>query len=268
MNIIEHNIDYYCNRIRQGERFAFPGYSDAEWICIFGWRPGELSSLGQVLDPGHGQKLLDVLRRRQSDPNFMFAVPKILGKMQGFDEGQIEKFLAGCSIEITAYERDMVTDDLAAAAELYPLVKTVKDFNGPKVMIGNHKLSPMLSTLGLTHFFGIDSPNLHMKENGIEDVVQRVLGIKQLYGPGYTAYGSDLCLFLVSAGVSAAVIIDQLYDRFPKSYFFDCGSMWDAFVGIGAQREWRAKLYADPVAHDQWKLDNLYGKAKHSIPEL
>jgi hypothetical protein len=71
-------------------------------------------------------------------------------------------------------------------------------------------------------------------------------------------YGKS-AVYCVSAGVSAAIIIDQLHDTLPDSCLLDCGSIWDAFVGIGGQRQWRAELYANPKAWERWKRKNLYG---------
>jgi len=66
-----------------------------------------------------------------------------------------------------------------------------------------------------------------------------------------------ICCF--SAGVSAAVIIDKLHDEIPDSFFIDCGSIWDAFARVGAQRAWRGKLYENDKAYDQWVRKNIYG---------
>lgn len=247
MNFFERDINFYTSLMRRNKAFSFAGYSDAEWFCLFGTRPGELTSLGQVMDPAHGMLLLDILRRRENDQRFLVAIPKIIETLAGFDLGQIDAFLDGHGIKLVAYERDMVTDDLAAAAGLFPLVDAVRSHSQFTALIGNSQLWPMKDILQLSAFVGISSPNLHMQPGGIDDVVGRV---KKYGQPG---------LYLVSAGVSAAVIIDRLHDYFPSSIFFDCGSMWDAFVGIGGQREWRAKLYADPVALTEWKRKCLHG---------
>lgn len=250
MKILEKDIRYYLDMIRERRPFAFVGYSDAEWICMFGQRSECHSALGQKLDAGHGERLLEVLKRRQNDPWWMLAVPKILQTAEHFDWAMFCDYLKEHDLEeLIAYERDMVTDDMAAAGKLYPLVEAIRTFDGPRVMIGNHRLRHMKGPLKLSAFFGIDSPNFHMKPGGIERVVSLVKDRVFL----------QPALFLVSAGVSAAVIVDQLYDTFDKSIFFDCGSIWDAFVGIGGQREWRAKLYEDSVALQSWKIKCLGG---------
>ena len=206
-----------------------------------------------------------MLRRRWNDNRFLFAVPDCLWPgarwdaegnvtaawpgLPGFAEGQIDHFLGRYNIWMEAYERDRVTDDLARKADLFPLIAELQHW--PLCLIGPEPLDGMKQHLAPDwewRFVPISTPNLHKEEGGIERTVE------------LASAGRVPGIYLVSAGVSAAIIIDRLHDAIPDSWFLDCGSIWDAFVGIGGQREWRAKLYADPVAWEQWKRDNLEGK--------
>lgn len=233
-----------------GWHFSFAGFSDAEWHCILGTRQGEKTGLGQILDAGHGNLLLDVLRRRQGTKNFLFAVPKILWTMPGFKEGQIDWFLGKEGIAIEGYERDMVTDDMARQADMHPFIRQLQDM--PTAIIGPKEFRK-LGFLKLRHHTIISTPNLHMEQGGIDKAVADTL-----------AYGSP-GVYLVSAGVSAAVIIDRLHDRIPNAWFIDCGSIWDAFVGLGEQREWRYQLYRNPGKLHLWKDMNIEGKHGRSL---
>lgn len=267
VRIHEKPITWYCDRLYNGDWFAQVGYSDAEWCCILGLREGEKTGLGQVLTSEHGKRLLDVLQRRHKDPRWLFAVPKCLFDMSRsiFSDGCIDWFLGQQGITVEGYERDMITDDLARTAGLYPLVNQLREmerWSGHRQSLGGRPMSigmigpgylSKLSEMNLfpiRHFVEIETPNLHLSPHGIEDAVHQVIH-----------YGSRTThVWLVSAGVSAAVIIDRLYDRLPAgSYFMDCGSIWDAFVGAGGQREWRAELYADPVKLADWIRRNING---------
>ena len=238
---------HYLRWMVDGYHFSFAGFSDAEWYCMMGVRIGERTGLGQTINAAHGRVLLDVLKRRQYNKRFLFAIPKCLWQMPGFAEGQIDWFLGRKDISIEGYERDMVLDDAARDAELYPFIRQLQDMK--TVMIGPDPLRCMGKLLGLKAFVEIPTPNLHMTQRGIFEAVTQTLDI-----------GLMNCVYLISAGVSAASIIDQLHDKITNSWFIDCGSIWDAFAGIGGQREWRSILYGNKTKCDEWKHLNLEGK--------
>ena len=264
MKIHLESIFHYLAWIRNGTRFSFAGFSDAEWYCILGQRAGEQTGLGQTLSPQHGLRLLDVLKRRskpQVGRRWLFAVPRCLWPhegeegafrpgLPGFAEGQIDWFLGKHGIQIDGYERDMVTDDLAREGEMYPFLRHLQDMQ--TCLIGNEALEPVVPLLKYHGFVGIESPNLHLRAGGIERAVERAFTWGKTRGPNQ--------FYLVCAGVSAAVIIDRLTDKLPSAWFWDAGSTLDAFVGIGGQREWRRQLYADPVKWERWRKDNKDGK--------
>lgn len=249
LEIQEKDISYYINRLQRGEYFATVGYSDAEWFCILGHSIGGRSGLGQIFDRDTGIELLNVLKTRQSDPNFMFAIPKVLWTIEGLVNAgipeRIEKVLIKNDIQTAFYERDMVTDSMASRNDLYPFIKQLQQMR--TVVIGPKELEG-LGFLGYDHLVKISSPNLHMESDGIAKAVENALQYRKP------------AVYLVSAGLSAALIIDQLYDRVKDSFFMDCGSIWDAFVGLGGQRAWRGRLFKDPEKLEQWKHDNLFGK--------
>ena len=239
-----HDIHSLIRRLHHNQAFSLAGYSDAEWYCILGQREGEKTGLGQVLSAAHGQRLLDVLRRRQDDPRFLLAIPKCLYNLPSFCNGEIDWFLGSQGIRIEAHERDMLTDDLAREAGLYPLIEELCHHR--VVLIGPEPLRAC-GFLRYQHFVPISTPNLHHESDGIE---RAVAGAKRF---------NKRAVFCISAGVSAAVIIDQLYDWRPGNWYIDCGSIWDAFVGIGGQRQWRAELYADAEKWVEWKRKCLTG---------
>lgn len=249
MKIHERPPHWYVDRLENGDWFALAGYSDAEWCCVLGLREGERTALGQIIDPGHGLLLADILRGRAGSERFLFAVPKCLCDMSRtiFGDNCIDWWLGSQGIRMEAYERDSVTDDLACEAGLYPFINQLRKMD--VVLIGPAPLRG-LDFLGYRHFVEISSPNLHLEVGGIERAVAAAV-----------ACWDGKAVYLVSAGVSAAVIIDHLYPLVvPGSYLIDCGSIWDAFVGIGEQRHWRAELYADPPRWEAWKRKNLTGQ--------
>lgn len=248
MKIHDADVNDLVLRITARWRFALAGYSDAEWYCVLGERQGERTGLGQVLDAGHGRLLLDVLRRRQGSDRFLFAVPRCLYGLPSFCNGEIDWLLGRENIRIEALERDALTDDLARAAGLYPLIDCLRRF-GNAAVIGPAPLRGLRDVLGARYFVEISTPNLHLEPGGIERAVAEA-----------SAHARRRLVWCVSAGVSAAVLIDRLWDVLPHATLIDCGSIWDAFFGVGGQRQWRAELYADPEAWEAWKRKCLTGQ--------
>jgi hypothetical protein len=244
LNIREKDIHYYVERLLTGRNFCFPGYSDAEFYCMMGLRHGTTTGLGQIIDIKHGRRLLDVMQKRQNNTKWLFAIPKCLHGLPYFQQRPIDTFLKQNQVDITAYERDMVLDDLARDAGLFPFIAQLQNMD--TVIIGPKDLE-RLHFLDYKAHFAIPSPNLHMEDGGIERAVDRVIA------KGYKA------VYLISAGVSAPIIIDYLYSWCPDNFYLDCGSIWDAFVGIGGQRQWRADLYESPSKLEAWRRKNLYG---------
>lgn len=243
-------IDFYLDHIKEDNTFSMAGFSDAEFYCMMGIREGEETGLGQTLNEEHGKRLIDVLQRRQLDDDFLVAIPQCLWNLPHFADGQIDEFFHSRGIILrNAYERDQVTDNLARDAELFPLISLLR--HRRCCIIGPTPLRKLRTYIGNHPIVEIDSPNLHMTEHGIETAIKAA----KAYGHN----SRDRTIYLVSAGVSAAVIIDQLHEV-PGAWAIDCGSIWDAFVGIGAQRDWRRELYADPEKLEQWKRKNNNGE--------
>lgn len=248
MIIYRKPIEWYVDKLKNDEYFSLAGYSDAEWYCILHHRVGTATALGQIITEEHGEKLEDVLVRRHGDARFMFAMPSCLRQLPAFRSSRIERHINHKLKlwEFEAYERDMVTDDLARDAGLHPFIEQLQKMN--VVIIGNEALRG-LEFLKYKHFVEISSPNLHMENDGILNAAMEA-------SFGYGEPG----VYLISAGVSTAIIIDLLHDAILDSWFIDCGSIWDAFVGIGGQREWRAKLYEDEDKYQKWLNKNLHGE--------
>jgi len=249
VKIINHPAEYYIDRMKTGNYFSLSSYSDAEWFCVLNHRLGCETGLGQTLDGKTGERLLDVLRRRNSDTKFLFSMPKVVFIMQDGKGVSMEKRINDLIPEQKEFfEKESIGDDLAEEGNgsLHPFIKQLQSMS--VVTIGNAALKG-LDFLHPKLHVSTSCPNLHMEEQGIERAAREAID-----------YGKS-GVYLVSAGVSAPLIIDQLHDEIPDSFFIDCGSIWDAFVGIGGQREWRAELYENPERLEKWKKENVYGKS-------
>ncbi len=248
-------IDFYVDLLKTGQYFSLPGFSDAEWYSILGHAHNKRTGLGQIMNRETGVLLGDVIKRRPNIPDFFLCVPDCFWEWDYFKSRGIGKkldsWLETNNVNPTFYEREVITDRLAADGKLFSFINQLRKM--PIRIIGNEHLRK-INFLYCDHFTEISSPNCHMEECGIENAVEDVLSYGQ---PG---------VYLVSAGMSAALIIDKLHGQIPNSWFIDCGSIWDGFVRIGAQRKWRATLYRNDKKYQEWLNANLTG-APYERPE-
>lgn len=246
MLIHEYPIEWYIAKLKSRKYFCLPGYSDAEFYSMMKLRLNTQTGLGQMIRATHGDLLTGVMQRRQRDKRWLFAIPKCLSELPLFEKYPVDSFLKENNISIEGYERDMILDDLARDAGLYPLIKQLQEMD--TILVGPEEFSNGgLAFLDYKVHVSIPSPNLHTEPNGIKWTVDTILR------RNYKA------IHLISAGVSAPIIIDKLYEANPDNFYIDCGSIWDAFCGIGGQRQWRADLYSDPTKLEEWKRRNIYG---------
>ena len=249
--LIRRTLPEWVEMMQEGKPFVQVGYSDAEWYCISRKRDnGELTGLGQSMTWEQGVLLEEVIRRRGDDPNWHFAMPEALwnGEIGDFEGDKVGQYLSSRGLpDLDIYERDIFTDYAARDALLAPLVRFLQEDDFGPVFIGPEALAPLVVYLKGS-LIPISTPNLHQEDHGVDSVVS-------YFGPMFGVFQKSR-IVLLSAGVSAAIIADRLYELYPQHTYFDCGSIWDAFVGIGGQRQWRADLYADPEKLQAWKDKN------------
>ena len=106
--IKEKEISYYIERLIAGVYFAYVSYGDAEWYCVLRRDIGKATGLGQILNACTGDKLLEVLRSRQKDTDFLVGTPKCLWTREDCVSGkvgeQIEGLLQNYGIDLVLYE--------------------------------------------------------------------------------------------------------------------------------------------------------------------
>jgi len=250
MTIRENGLNYYIDRLQRKDYFSLPGYGDSEWLSITGTNIGSLSGLGQL----HSEKIGAMLRKtlRTPDPTYLRATAKIIQTLPVWDN--IQKYIREHhEADGDYYERDMITDDLAAAGGLYPLIEQLRKMH--VVLIGNPSLEN-IDFLNVQKFIPISTPNFYEEMYGIKWVVREILEYNQP------------AVYIFSAGMSAAVMIRELHGKIPGSFLLDLGSMFDAFTGAGAQRQWRRDLYTHPEQYETWLkkcLRDIPSKAYENI---
>lgn len=233
-------LEWYTNKLANKEYFSMGMYGDGEWMAIFKDRVGFGNAENTIYTPELCEELRESLKFKSD--NFLFSSPAILksAKDTHIGEKKIDETLKEIGADVEFYEKDMWDREVRSGG-LLPFIKQLQKMN--VVIISNEALRG-LTFLKYDHFVEIPYPNCHLE---MDRVVNECLD----YGkPG---------VYLIAAGLPAALFAQKLHDRIPSSWFLDLGSIWDAFVGIGAQRGWRGEMYADEVKYNNWK--QLYAEA-------
>lgn len=242
MEIIEKDINYYIKRLQNNEYFSFPGYSDAEWLAMSKQRIGEKTAAGQIWTKEIGDRLIDSLVKNRHEKSFLPAFPKIMNGWGMMKDVKEILYRYGLT-EMDFYERDIVTDDLAAQpGGLQPLIKQLRKMD--VYLVGNVLMQGLRFLNYKKHFITESLYNFHI-EGDIDAMVEEIADFGK---PG---------VYLFSVGMSDAVMIGELHNRMKNAFLIDCGSIWDAFYGNGANRGWREELYKDPVKWSEWITKNL-----------
>ena len=255
--MIIHNepIEFYINKLKNGEYFSNPGFSDAEWLAMEKTRirPNENNGIGNRTGGGqlYTEEIGDALREafEVSDENYYKMVPAAMYEENWvYGKGRMKKFmdiLGTPEKDRVFYERDQITDDLAKEKGLNPLIKQLRVMD--TVFISNKFIRNIKYFMPYKHFIEIPKLDVYEEEGWLNKYTKKVLD-----------YGKP-AVYIFSAGFAAAPFIGRLHGKIPNSFFLDLGSMWDCFCGIGNQRGWRQELYANQIHWWDWIETNLEG---------
>lgn len=225
MIVHNHPLEWYVNKLKNKEYFSQGMYGDAEWICIqeksIGRKNAEATIYTRALCRGLRESL------NYLDPSFYFSTPKVLNKM-----GWYESFID--SITKIEFVEKEVWDVGSRLGKMSPFISQLKKM---RTCIISNKSLRGLHFLKYDEFIEVSYPNCFSE---IESVMKQVQTV-----------GND-CVYLISAGLPAAIIAQRIHSEFCRVFALDLGSIWDAFVRIGSQRGWRRELYADDLQYKKW----------------
>lgn len=225
----------------RGEPFSMGMYGDGEWMAMFGARGqnAEATNYAPVAYP------LKLTLQYPAD-NYFFLAPEIIKskKDTGIGEEAVDAFLHLNRAENIEWHEKDIWDKTAREAGLRPFIEQIRKM--PNVTIISNKALRGLTFLNYKHFIEIDYPNWY----SIDEMRRLRKEIQSIPEPA---------TFLVSAGLPAAIVTQEIHAFKKDSWGLDLGSIWDAFVGIGAQRGWRAELYNSSEQYELWKTKQLEG---------
>lgn len=234
MVVQNRSLDWYIERLHENKPFSMGLYGDGELLALLKSCLGSETAEGEVYTDELGDEIGASFRE---DENFVCgSAPSLiepLGK-------QIDRFLDGK--QITFYNGE-IWDYAVREGQLGSFIKELRNKN--VVLVGNSHLRA-LTFLNYAHF--IEIPMRHAYSE-IDRIEQECL-----------AYDKP-SVFIFCAGLTAIPLISRLYDKKKDCFLLDLGSIFDVFVGIGAQRGWRAAAYANPEKLKEIIDGNLCGLA-------
>ena len=243
MILIDHELDWYINKLKNGEYFSMGMYGDGEWQAIFNnvfkttyKRNCEHTEYTPELCSLMAQSL-----KYRSD-NFYFSAPDTFKKVPEYFEYErmADIVLKRLNANIEFVEKN-VWNKAMCEAKLAPLIRQLRKMD---VYIVSNKALRKLDFLNYKGFYEIGYPNCFL-DGTLKHAGDEILKDKK---PG---------VYIIAAGIPATLLAQRLHNRISRSFFIDMGSIWDTFVGIGGQRATRAYLYSHPEEYAKWKEDNL-----------
>src|SRR3990167_3275043 len=253
MKLNTQSIGFYIEKLKNKEYYSFPGFSDAEWICMDEPKIGERTGGHQTYTRKIGDELKEALLAHQDDPSYMKAIPDCIINPTWYGIERMIKNMDDWGVGVEArefWERDSVTDDLARAANLNEFIRQLREM--PTVIIGNKYIRIIEKFLPYEYFIEIPKIDVYLENQWLEKYAGKII-----------EYNKP-AVYLYSAGFAAAPLIARVHGLIPNSFHLDVGSIWDCFPGIGDQRGWRKELYDDPPRWEEWIQNNLERSEEHT----
>jgi hypothetical protein len=213
MNITAPGLQFYVDKLRNGERFAFTRYGNGEWDCILDLYHRTRSG-SQTFNPALRKALTETLTQHVGGTSY----PAI--QSTGYLERiglmpQIEPWLADNAPGLDWHDGE-VFHHASRRGQLYPLVDALRGYRvvvvGPPHLLG----LPFASV-----FVPVKGHNCWDEVDAIEAQLTRLSN----------------CVVTFSAGPAAKVLIHRLYPVIGKScWLLDMGSLWDPYCGVKSRR--------------------------------
>lgn len=242
---INRSVDYYVKMLEVHSPFTFARYGDGEWRAIIGGKwIGTRNSNGCTMTTS----LSNDLR-------------KCIKDWQDYDHGMLNIAIKDRKVEINEWlsanrvaHRRWVKGDVLLTANLsgnfYPFIVAMRKrrvlYVGPQFI---------RSIPGLGMFTPIDYVIIPGKDthNVKDDVLRTILNNVSLYSIGVICY---------SAGLTAKVLIDDVFKINPNLTQIDMGSMWDGYLGQQSRSYIRRGkvLWNDLIAVNSGKRKAIKGE--------
>jgi len=204
--------DTFAGHLRRGEPFAYLRYGDGEWLSILGrtGRNGDGHAFfPETLGPELRRTLEHGARLWPRNDSFYMGLNTIVL------QDAIRRYLVENKI---AYKIRWVCDNLFMLGyhdfSTLRFLEAMKDFPGPKTLVGNETLAPVAAGLGCRHV-----------------VVPRIDGYLEIDRLHHECRFAGPGLLVCCAGMTSECLICRLHAENPDGSYVDCGHIFDALVG-------------------------------------
>lgn len=197
-------LQYYVDKIKNGEKYSLARYGDGELLCLWGKKGG--NSNGCAYTPELRVALLDSMSPR---PGFIHGLQRVLPN----DEAHaIEQW------QNIKWHDTEIFSEAVVKNELGPLIEAVNEH--PVTIIGNYSIREATHTLFPKRWF-IEVPPTNaftVKDQVIEKI---------LWEDRFT---KEPKVYLFSCGMAANAMISELHGKV-NGWLIDVGHIWDPFAG-------------------------------------
>lgn len=249
----ERLLGWYVERLDSGTPFTNLLYGDGEFLVAAGERTGGFMQNDERVSKALEAELLASLAV-PPEPNVVYATdPNLLDpdRYGGRDVDMMRVIGRQVNLVLDKCPRrewvdGVVWERAVREGAFGPFLKALRRYG---VTLVGHKKLAGLTFLNTNAHVGVPPYNAAA---AIDDVAARV-----------PTPGHPLTAFVVCCGVSAIPLIRRLRARYgPDHVYLDLGSTFDVFCGLGADRGWRAELYADKAA-----LRDLISRNLEGVPQ-
>lgn len=209
-NMKYYNLQYYVDKLKNGERFSLARYGDGEFYCM--WGKGTENSNGCRYSPELREALLGSMKW-QDDPSFIYGMQRVLPH----DARRIEDQFPGID-----WHDSEIFGEAVAEGKLFPLIEQLRKMT--VVIIGNETLKPVEIILGAKEFIKVP------KYNTFD------------FPPKFPIYENAVYLF--SCGMAANAFIAEFHG-INNNWYLDMGHIWDPFVGNMSRCDLEGKTMED-----------------------
>lgn len=201
--MIHEPLQFYVDKLKNGEHFSLARYGDGEFYCMWG-RQGRNSN-GCAYSPELRDGLLMSMRHK-NDPSFIYGMQRVLPS---------DRIRAKREYPDVEWHDSEIFSIAVAEGKLYPLIEQLR---GMRVtVIGNESISEVTKEIFDWKSF-IFVPPFDAYEHR-DRVIKEILTNE-----------TKSNVFLFSCGMAANAFIGELHGQV-DGWLIDLGHIWDPFTG-------------------------------------